>query len=408
MWWIEKNDVEHMVCRLESYSLERGGACMVEAKVCFLNEDISGLGGFKRGVSLHSHTLYSKESLSSVHEHLLRVPLLSGWVTRQLDRQEARTGERLDLRRAYWTPPMSPLDAYSCEANQIEEKLGLEAWVSLTDHDDIQAPSLLQSLGNGDKVPISFEWTVPFGKTYFHIGIHNLPPDEAGDMKEQLCRYGADPESCSLTSLFDMLNEHPGILVVFNHPFWNQSLIDPQHHLVLLEAFLQQCRRWIHALEFNGINSWTKNKKVVGMAKELGLPVVAGSDRHGCQPAAVLNLTKAATFSEYVSEVRGDGMSQVVIMPHYLEPLKLRHVEAFWDIIRDHPERSDGRKYWNERVYYICDDGVHRPISSFPAFSNRDDQRSVRILLGVMRFIKSHPRLRPALRQALSVGESVP
>jgi hypothetical protein len=144
------------------------------------------------------------------------------------------------------------------------------------------------------------------------------------------------------------------------------------------------------------------------MAKGLGLPVVAGSDRHGCQPGAALNLTRADTFSEYVSEVRNDGVSDVVVMPHFLEPLKLRHVEDFWDIIRDHSEYSDGRKYWNERVFYVCDDGVHRPISSFPAFSRRDDQRLVKILLGIMRFLKTHPRLRPALRQALSVGESVP
>jgi hypothetical protein len=303
---------------------------------------------------------------------------------------------------------MSPIAALLCETRQIEERLGLEAWVSLADHDDIQAPWLLQSLKAVGEVPISFEWTVPFGKTYFHLGVHNLPPDEAGEIKTQLCRYVGRGENYTLALLLETLNEYPDVLVVFNHPFWNQSLIDPEHHLVLMEAFLQQFGRWLHALEFNGINSWRKNKKVMEMAKELGFPVVAGSDRHGCQPAAALNLTRASTFSEFVLEIRNDRMSEVVVMPHYLEPLKLRHLEDFWDIIRDHPEYSDGRKYWNQRVFYACDDGVDRPISSFPAFSSRDEQKLVRTVISIMRFLKSHPRLRPALRQALSVGESIP
>ena len=47
--------------------------------------------------------------------------------------------------------------------------------VSITDHDDIQAPMLLRSVPSSRHIPVSVEWTVPFGTTAFHLGIHNLP-----------------------------------------------------------------------------------------------------------------------------------------------------------------------------------------------------------------------------------------
>ena len=47
--------------------------------------------------------------------------------------------------------------------------------VSITDHDDINAPMLLRSLESAlGAIPVSVEWTVPFHETSFHIGIHNL------------------------------------------------------------------------------------------------------------------------------------------------------------------------------------------------------------------------------------------
>ena len=47
--------------------------------------------------------------------------------------------------------------------------------VSLTDHDDIEAPSTLHVLPEMGDVPISLEWSAPYGPSFFHIGVHNLP-----------------------------------------------------------------------------------------------------------------------------------------------------------------------------------------------------------------------------------------
>src|ERR1700746_942655 len=87
---------------------------------------------FRAGVSLHSHTLHSREPL----DFLYRAANHS-WILRSLLRQpEGRyqpfSGPRLDLSRGWWTPPLAPLDAYTVEYQQIKA-LGLSPMVSLTD-----------------------------------------------------------------------------------------------------------------------------------------------------------------------------------------------------------------------------------------------------------------------------------
>jgi hypothetical protein len=64
------------------------------------------------------------------------------------------------------------------ERGSIEE-LGLEAFVSLFDHDNIEAPMHLRVLQESKDIPISVEWTVPFGDAVLHLGVHNLPVREA-------------------------------------------------------------------------------------------------------------------------------------------------------------------------------------------------------------------------------------
>ena len=55
--------------------------------------------------------------------------------------------------------------------------LGLAPPVSLTDHDGIEAPITLRILDTFRDLPVSVEWTVPFKETFFHLGVHDLPPD---------------------------------------------------------------------------------------------------------------------------------------------------------------------------------------------------------------------------------------
>ncbi len=87
--------------------------------------------------------------------YLYRIPVARG-VFRALERRyQAATGRCFDYGRAFWTPPLPAQVALAVERGQIEARLGLEALVSLTDHDSIQASIQLQVLDSAREVPVS-------------------------------------------------------------------------------------------------------------------------------------------------------------------------------------------------------------------------------------------------------------
>jgi hypothetical protein len=82
---------------------------------------------------------------------------------------------RVDFWKAYWTPPLPPLAAFRLERKQIENQLDLASLISLTDHDNIEAPMLLRVVPKARRIPVSVEGSVPFRDTVLHLGVHNLP-----------------------------------------------------------------------------------------------------------------------------------------------------------------------------------------------------------------------------------------
>jgi hypothetical protein len=137
---------------------------------------------FRSGVSLHSHTLYSEESLDILPQHLGKIPFLGKALEASVD-----------YNQAFWTPPLSPRQAYRLEEKQINRQFGLPGLVSLSDHDDLRAGSMLRVLPRFDKTPLSVEWTVPFGPTFFHVGVHNLPESEAASVLKMLHAFTSQP-----------------------------------------------------------------------------------------------------------------------------------------------------------------------------------------------------------------------
>ena len=112
-------------------------------KLRFLWQGHAPVKDFRTGVSLHSHTLHSRETFGFLPRYAAGVPVLNFAVRQQARLYKARCGQELDFSRAFWRPPLSPREAYDLERSQIEDKLDLDAMVSLSDHDDIQAGSLL-------------------------------------------------------------------------------------------------------------------------------------------------------------------------------------------------------------------------------------------------------------------------
>lgn len=309
---------------------------------------------FRAGVSLHSHTMYSKESLDMVPRYTAKVPYLGRAIREQEAEYSAKKGRSFDFGHAYWTPPLAPRQAYRLEEKQIQRQLELPALVSITDHDDIQAGTLLRVLDRFRRIPVSVEWTIPFGPTFFHLGVHNLPPGESAAIMEQFADYTANPVERRLAELLALLNSYPDVLLVLNHPCWDEKGIGAMNHRETLLQLIERHGHFVHALELNGIRAWHENREVVRLAREKDMPLISGGDRHGREPNAILNLSRATTFADFVQEIRRDRASHVVFMPQYREPIKLRVLQTMVDVVRDYPENAPGRRTYADRVFY-CD-----------------------------------------------------
>jgi hypothetical protein len=353
---------------------------------------------FRTGVSLHSHTLHSHESLGFVPLYTAHIPILGPAIQSQERRYFTRTGRHLDFSKAYWTPPLAPRQAYDLERQQLEDMLDTDGLVSLTDHDDIEAGSSLAVVDRLGPIPASVEWTVPFGPSFFHIGVHNLPPHRARSIMSDLALYTSRPVRTLLGELLDALHEIPETLLVLNHPLWDEACIGSVEHGQLLGRFLERHGERIHALELNGLRPWKENSAVRWVAQHSGHPLISGGDRHGTEPNAIVNLTNAGSFAEFVSEVRDDKMSDVLFLPQYREPMRLRVMETMWDIVRDYPEQAPGRERWSDRVFYQQEDGSVQPLS---AIWNGNEPWPVRYFLQGLGVMK-HQQLRSALRAALA------
>ena len=351
---------------------------------------------FRTGVSLHSHTMHSRESLGRLPSYIRRLPVISAIAEREVGRFHLYSGRTVDFRRAYWTPPLSPREAHKLEAQQIESELGLRALVSLTDHDNIEAGMHLQLLSETAGTPISVEWSAPFLGTCFHIGVHNLPRESATSWMKKFAKHTVNPDARLLGKLIHEVQECPSTLVVLNHPFWSAEGVDAKEHEASLMRFLDEYGGALHALEINGLRSRTENRIVTELASAYQLPLVSGGDRHGCEPNATLNVTTAGSFDEFVQEIRRDGYSKIVLMPQYFEPLKLRLFAETWHILGEAPGEF-GRRNWTARVFYTTDQGVERPVSFLWGKEGPKFVKRVHWAMGLI----ANPWFRPAMRLAL-------
>jgi hypothetical protein len=336
--------------------------------VSYLWREPRAADGFAAGVSLHSHTNQSHETLDFIAELSTEWGFLQPFM-RWCEARCLRTSRiRPDYARAYWTPPLTPRLAYDLERRQIEEKVQLPAMVSITDHDTIRAPMLLRSLAVARQIPVSVEWTVPFAATSFHLGIHNLPSATGAQWMERMEAFTAiapaGRPARMLTEMLAELDEIPGVLIIFNHPLWDLYRIGREKHRFLVNEFLAVNGQFCHAVELNGLRDWDENREVETLAKQWNQIPISGGDRHGVEPNANVNLTRATSFTEFVHEVRRERKSHVLFMPQYAEPWKHRILNSTLDAIRNYPEFPEGSKRWDERVFHPDAEGNMQPLSA--------------------------------------------
>lgn len=330
-------------------------------RISYFWKDQGAARGYKTGVSLHSHTNQSKETLDFVANWGCQFPFLRPWLEKAENGARER-GVPVQYSRAYWTPPLTPILAYELESKQIQNRLGLDPLVSITDHDSIQAPLLLRTVPAARHIPVSLEWTAPFGGDQaFHLGVHNLPSDQALAWMQTLADYTKSPSEPRLTEILEALHALPNTLIIFNHPEWDLYLIGREKASQRVNDFLTQNKQFLHALELNGLRNWEENRRVKRLAEKWNMLLISGGDRHGCEPNANVNLTNASTFTEFAHEVR-EGHSHVMFMPQYAEPWKHRVLESTLDAIRDYPDFPQGSQLWDERVFHPGPDGSIRSL----------------------------------------------
>jgi hypothetical protein len=362
----------------------------------------------KTGVSLHCHTEVSKEMLDFIPFYAEKMPVISYFWKREQVRYREREGKEIDFSNSYWSPPMTPQGVYDIEKNQINQA-GLGAIVSLTDHDNINGNFTINDSAQTGKIPVSMEWTVPFEYGFFHVGVHNLPRDRADEIAQDLLGYTFDKERHStgnLNDLFSLLSGMPEVLVVLNHPIWDIERVGAERHAVLLKSFIREHGRWIHAFEINGFRTWSENKAVIEMAEALGIPIVTGGDRHGCQPNTVINLTKTGTFEEFVEEIRVEKRSEVVLMPEYEAPLHSRQMQSFSEILTYYPDFAEHRRRWFDRIFFDTGDGMG--VVPLSAHGWRlGGPKWLRMAIKVLGFL-GKPSVRPLFRVLRKAEDRVP
>lgn len=366
---------------------------MGQTSISYLWREPEAAKGFKTGVSLHSHTNQSKETLDFISELSKDWGVLQPLMRWCETRCQRLSGIRPDYARSYWTPPLTPVLAFDLERKQIEERLQLPGLVSITDHDDINAPMLLRSVPSARHIPVSVEWTVPFGATAFHLGIHNLPSATGAMWMERMREFTAIPVETRapelLKEMLAELDELPGVLIIFNHPIWDLYRIGKDRHEVLVNEFLARYGQYVHALELNGLRNWKENREAATLAGKWNQLVISGGDRHGVEPNANVNLTRAESFTEFVHEVRRERQSHVLFMPQYAEPWKHRILQSTLDAIRDYPQFPEGSQRWDQRVYHPDSSGAMQPLAEI--WSAGRAPRYIRMILGGVKMMGAAP-----------------
>ena len=274
---------------------------------------------FGYAVSLHNHSRHSVEKLAALNNviKLAYMRPLAGILQKSFG-----LGGVSDLNYANVTfnPPYSPEDVYQMEA-AAAAKWGFDGvHLAITDHDEF-AGSLALLRGRPDligrtngRIALGEELSLWFQGHLFHLGVSGMPESEVA---ETHTRMQAAARGGRYDELFETLAAS-GCLVVLNHPLvaWG-----PGAQTIPVTELLSRYGWAIHALEVNGMRTREENDRVLDLARQWRKPVVGGGDSHLLVASSVISLSRAATFKDFVAEVK-DGHAVPFVTPDYFAPLR--------------------------------------------------------------------------------------
>jgi hypothetical protein len=272
---------------------------------------------FGYAVSLHNHSIHSVEKLAALN-HVSKFAYMRPLAG--ILQSSFGLGGVSDLNYADITfnPPYTPEDVYQMEA-AAAAKWGFDGvHLAITDHDEFAGGLALQQSRpdlNG-RVAVSEELSLWFQGHLFHLGVCHLPESGVEETHKQIQAAARDRR---YDDLFEMLAAS-GCLVVFNHPLlpWG-----PEAKMMTIPA-TELLRRYgwaIHALEVNGMRPREENDRVLELAGQWRKPVVGGGDSHLLVASSVISLSRAATFQDFIAEVK-DGHAVPFVTPDYFAPLR--------------------------------------------------------------------------------------
>lgn len=270
---------------------------------------------FGYAVSLHNHSCHSVEKLAALN-HVIKRAFMRPWSG--ILQKSFGLGDVSDLNYAEVTynPPYTPEDVYAMEAAAAANWGFDGVHLTITDHDEF-AGNLALLRRRPDlkgRIAISEELSLWFQGHLFHLGVNHIPE---GGVEETHALIQAAARGRRYDELFEILAAS-GCLVILNHPLvaWG-----PGAPAIPVTELLSRYGWAIHALEVNGMRSREENDRVLELAKEWRKPVLGGGDSHLLVASSILSLSRAATFKDFVAEVK-DGHAVAFVTPAYFAPLK--------------------------------------------------------------------------------------
>jgi predicted metal-dependent phosphoesterase TrpH len=274
---------------------------------------------FGYAVSLHNHSHYSVEKLAALNQvvKLAFMRPLSGILQRSFGLGGV---SNLNYAEITFNPPYTPEDVYQMEA-AAAAKWGFHGvHLAITDHDEFAGSvALLRSrphltgCTNG-RIAIGEELSLWFQGHLFHLGVSHMPESA---VEETHTRIQAAARGGRYDELFETLAAS-GCLVVLNHPLiaWAKGA-----EKIPVTDLLSRYGWAIHALEVNGMRTREENDRVLDLARHWRKPVVGGGDSHLLVASSILSLSRAATFTDFIAEVK-DGYAVPFVTPDYFAPLQ--------------------------------------------------------------------------------------
>lgn len=266
-------------------------------------------------VSLHNHSCHSVENLSFLNQ-VARLGFMRPF-RGTLQRAFGLDGvSNLSYADIIYNPPYTPEDLYAMESDAVKG-LGFDGvHFAITDHDEFRGNvELLHKRPHlAPRVAIGEEVSVWYHGHLFHLGVSGLP--EAG-IGETHRRIQAAAQAENHDELFEILAA-TGALIVLNHPlvFWGRG---PEK--IPVEDLLTRYGWAIHALEVNGMRRQEENDRVLELARHWKKPVIGGGDSHLLVASSVICVTKAASFADFIAEVK-EGHSVPMVKREFFAPLR--------------------------------------------------------------------------------------